>query len=143
VVYIDKIQSPHTLRADLEWGNRVPIHCTSVGKAIAAFLPEKRKRQLIESSDFKSYTTFTRTGRKSLETELESVTINGYAMCNQEYHIGITAIGAPIFNHDGSALYGCSISGPTARMTDERIKTIQKTLKETTHKMSEQLGYSY
>src|SRR3954447_17954153 len=40
VVYVDRLESAHSLRLFTETGRRVPAHCTSSGKVLLAHLPE-------------------------------------------------------------------------------------------------------
>ncbi len=44
VVYIDRLESAHSLRLFTETGRRVPVHCTSSGKVLLAYLPEPELR---------------------------------------------------------------------------------------------------
>ena len=46
IVYIDCVESTARLRAHPLFGIRVPLHCTSLGKAIMACLPEEKKMKL-------------------------------------------------------------------------------------------------
>ena len=121
VIYVDKIQSPHTLRADLALGNRVPVYCTSMGKTIVSVLPENLQKALLSGIEFKAYTPFTITDHQRLRQELEKARQDGFATSNQAFHLGITAIAAPVFNYDHTSTYALSISGPTFRMSEERI----------------------
>jgi len=141
VIYVDKIQSTHTLRADLALGNRVPVYCTSMGKAIVSVMPERQQKALLDAIDFKVYTPFTITDRLQLQKDLDQARQNGFATCNQEFHMGITAIAAPVFNYDNNATYALSVSGPTFRMSEERIVEIQKTVKEATSRLSDRMGH--
>jgi len=45
-VCLSKIESPEILRTDIKIGTKIPAHCTAVGKAILAFLPEGKLTML-------------------------------------------------------------------------------------------------
>jgi len=56
IVYIDCVESTARLRAHPLFGNRVPLHCTSVGKAIMAFLPEEKINKIIHQNGLERFT---------------------------------------------------------------------------------------
>ncbi|MCG6197900.1 IclR family transcriptional regulator, partial [Anoxybacillus sp. LAT_38] len=56
VVYIEKIESPYTIRMYSLIGKRAPVHCTGVGKAIIAYLPEEQVRRIAAQRGLKKFT---------------------------------------------------------------------------------------
>jgi DNA-binding IclR family transcriptional regulator len=74
-------------------------------------------------------------------SHLEKVRLQGYAINAEELVEGMRAIAAPIFNHAGKAIAALSISGPTSRLTLERIGRLVTVLKEACEAISERLGY--
>ena len=139
-VYLDKIQSKQTLRANLELGTRVPVHCTSVGKVMTAFLSEEKRSAVLDATDFQAFTPHTITDRSTLEEEFKLVRENGFSLCHQEYHIGIMAIAAPVFSYEEDRVYSMSISGPTQRMSEEQLLATREDLLGAAARLSEQLG---
>ena len=55
VVYVDKVEGSRPVRMGSMIGNTSPLHCTGVGKAILAFLPERERRELIEKIELKIF----------------------------------------------------------------------------------------
>ena len=49
VVYVDRMESSHSLRLFTETGRRVPVHCTSSGKVLLAYRPEPDREQAVRS----------------------------------------------------------------------------------------------
>ncbi len=47
VVYVERLESSYTLRLFTETGRRVPVHCTSSGKVLLAFLPDARRAAVL------------------------------------------------------------------------------------------------
>ena len=147
VVHLARVESPHPVRAvPSRTGEPHPFHCLSVGKAIAAFLPEAERKLLLSRSPFERFTRYTITRRGDLELELERVRRVGYAVDNEEYYEGIRCLGVPVLGHADSVLGGLSLAGPTSRMTldrlDELAALLGRAATEVATKFSPPLGYS-
>src|SRR5262249_4153546 len=78
------VESPRTLRTPSTVGRRTPLHCTSVGKALLAFLPEDEQAELIKKCELTAYTRHTLTKPARLKAELKLIRQRGYAMDNEE-----------------------------------------------------------
>lgn len=142
VVYIEKLEGNETLRMHSKVGKRAPMHCTSVGKAILANLPLETVLTIIEQKSMPVHTVHTITDKDDLLHELQMVREKGYALDLEENENGITCIAAPIFNHTGKVMAAVSISGPTLRMTDDRLDQLKSRMIQTGLKISNRLGYS-
>src|ERR1035438_7064300 len=59
MIYIDKIEPARSERMITRVGASNPIHCTSVGKAILAFLPEDRAADILRRVRFERFTSRT------------------------------------------------------------------------------------
>lgn len=141
VVYIEKLEGSETLRTHSKVGNRAPMHCTSVGKAILAHLPPTVVMDIIERKGLPAHTEKTITDREVFLQELHTVGENGYALDLEENEIGITCIASPIFDHTGKVIAAVSISGPRMRMTDERLDNLKGKILEAGEQISARLGY--
>lgn len=141
VVYIEKLEGNETLRMHSQVGKRASMHCTSVGKAILSQLPEHKVEEIIEKKGLPAHTEYTITNKEKLLEELKKVRENGYALDLQENEYGITCIAVPIFDHLGKVAAAVSISGPTMRMTNERLEQLKGIMIEMGKKISARLGY--
>jgi DNA-binding IclR family transcriptional regulator len=95
VVYIAKIESKHTLGMSSHIGTRVPMYCTSLGKAILAFNdPELVEAVLVRGTEARTPNTIT--SNEALRAELFTVHSQGFALDNEENELGICCLGAPI-----------------------------------------------
>lgn len=141
VVYIEKLEGNETLRMHSKVGKRAPMHCTSVGKAILAHLPSSVVLEILERRGMAMHTEHTITDKDQFLKELIQVKQKGYALDLEENEKGITCIAAPIFDHLGKVIAAISISGPTMRMTNERMGTLQDRMIEVGKQISVRLGY--
>ena len=64
------------------------MHCTSVGKAILAFLPEERINDIIRRTRFERFTNRTIATAEALRTEIEKTRRRGYAVDDEELEEG-------------------------------------------------------
>ncbi|MDI9454357.1 MAG: IclR family transcriptional regulator [Spirochaetota bacterium] len=140
VLYIDCIESRKRLRTYSVIGVRAQLHCTSVGKAIMAFLPPDEINSIIDSIGFKKYTSNTITDKQSLHKELERIRETGYAIDNMEHENGLRCVGAPIFGNHNEVFASLSVSGPETRVTMEKVEEIAPILLEATHDISRKMG---
>ncbi|MFF2854680.1 IclR family transcriptional regulator [Peribacillus sp. NPDC058002] len=141
VVYIEKLEGNETLRMHSKVGKRAPMHCTSVGKAILAYLPSNVVLNILEQKGMPRHTDKTITNKDDFLQELIQVRIRGYALDLEENEYGITCIAVPIFDHSGKVIAAVSISGPTMRMTDQRIDLLQIQMIQIGKKISTRLGF--
>lgn len=116
VVYIDKVDSPQTVRYVAELGAARPFHCTSSGLAVLAFLPPAQREALVKSIPLEQFTSRTMTDRKQLMKRLVQIEQEGVAVSVQEFNLGAVAIAAPIRDRDGMVKAACALAGPAERM---------------------------
>lgn len=141
VVYIEKLDGNETLRMHSKVGKRAPMHCTSVGKAILAYLPPAVVVDILERKGLPVHTDHTITNREQFLQELVEVRRNGFALDLEENEYGITCIAVPIFDHLGKVVAAVSISGPTMRMTKERLQLLNPRVISIGKQISARLGY--
>ncbi|MEW9669424.1 IclR family transcriptional regulator [Ammoniphilus sp. 3BR4] len=141
VVYIEKLEGNETLRMHSKVGTRAPMHCTSVGKAILAFLPPDEVTKIFEKYDFDKHTPYTITDKEALYDHLIEVRKKGYALDLEENELGITCIATPIFDRTGKVIAAVSVSGPTMRMTPETLEELKNKMMDVSKKISFRLGY--
>jgi DNA-binding IclR family transcriptional regulator len=141
MLYVDKVDSPQSVRMHSVIGTRNPLHCTAMGKAVLAFLPAEECVALLNHITFTPRTSNTITDEKVLLAHLERVRANGFAVDDMENEEGIRCVGAPIFDHTGSVTAAISISGPAYRLSDSRLQELSAVVVETGEAISGKLGY--
>lgn len=141
VLYIDCIESQRRLRTYSVIGIRAPLYCTSVGKAILAFLPETEIRRIIAERGLMAFTENTITNENRLWQEIGHIRTCGYAIDDREHEDHLRCVGAPISNSRGEVFASVSLSGPAERNTMERIESMAPALLEATDEISHRLGY--
>jgi DNA-binding IclR family transcriptional regulator len=139
VVVYQSISSSSVLGVD--WtGSETPIHCTAAGKIYLAHMPERRVRRII-ARDLEALTEYTITDRAVLQRQLEDIVRDGFAFTIDELEIGLVAVGAPIYAIDGHVVAVISVSGPSVRLTRDRLPEIADQVKAAAAEVSQLLGY--
>lgn len=140
IVYIAQEESDRLVRMFTKTGATAPLHCTGGGKTILAFKTEEDRNQILDKLNLESFTANTITDKTKLIEEMEEIRKNGYGTDNEERELGVSCIAAPIFDLNNEVMASISISGPTARFTEENkerwIKDTLKVAKEVTDHLS-------
>jgi DNA-binding IclR family transcriptional regulator len=140
IVHLDKINSTEILRLDVGMGAVAPAYCTGLGKAVLAFLPDDELNDYLASVKWVAMSSKTITNPDRLKTEIEQIRRRGYAIDDEELTLGLRCIAAPILDYAGRPTYALSLSGPTLRMTEEKIDAIQAKLLPLCHRISRRIG---
>lgn len=139
VVIVERDHSPETIIVNL--GLRVDVHCSAEGKVLLAYLPPEEIKRMMNKRPLIQYTVNTITDLNNIMAHLDKVRNQGYAINAEELAEGLRSVAAPVFDHTGRAIAALSISGPTSRLTLERIARLVTVLKEACSAVSARLGY--
>jgi DNA-binding IclR family transcriptional regulator len=140
VLYVEKVESTRSLRMPSQVGRRLPAHCTGVGKALIAFLPEEVVRTLVARRGLPSFTPNTITDPDRLEAELATIRARGYSVDDEEIEEGLVCIGAPVRDHTSHVVAAVSIAGPSSRLRPETIERHAESVVRIAAEMSAALG---
>jgi DNA-binding IclR family transcriptional regulator len=141
VIYIDKIEPARSVRMITRIGASNPIHCTSVDKTILAFLPEERLADLLERTRFERFTHRTIATPEALRAEVEKTRRRGYAIDDEEFEEGLRCIAVPILDAQRLPVAAVSISGPSFRVTAQKLPSIANQLLQCVRGISADMGY--
>lgn len=135
--YVAQAPGRHTMRTFTEVGNRVALHCTGVGKALLAAIAPAHAARLLGTAPLEARTAATLTDPAAVRAELALIRERGYALDEGEMEVGVrcVAVGMP-----GAAPMAVSVSGPAARMTDDRITPVVAALREATARLRDHLA---
>jgi len=129
------------VRVVQEVGARRPIYCTAVGKALAAWLPERELGGIIARTVFEPKTAHTIRTATVFRRELARIRATGFAIDNQEHIQGIRCIATPIRDHSGEVRASLCVLGPTSRLPQRRLMEIRRPLAAVAADLSARLGY--
>jgi IclR family pca regulon transcriptional regulator len=142
IVYVDRIRNRQIVGVILGMGSRLPAQCTSMGKAMLAYLPEDQLKARLNGAVLEACTGNTIVEIDSLQADLAKVRRRGYAVNNQELAIGLRAVAAPIWGEHGEVVAAINISGSTERISRSRLRQeLAPLLVETAAEISQTLGH--
>jgi DNA-binding IclR family transcriptional regulator len=140
VINIDGISSPRMVR-NVGWiGREMLPHCISSGKALLAYLPQQRLDRVLAKGLLR-FTERTITDPILLQEELKRVRQQGYAVAQEELEVGLSAVAAPIWSHERAVVAALSVSGPSFRLSSEKMPELAELTKRAANEISHQLGY--
>ena len=121
VLYLARVPSPHAQDTYFHPGRKVPAHCTALGKALLAALPEDERRARLGRLTLSAHTSGTITDRARLEKHLVEVDLRGFSVDNEEYMIRTHCIGAPVRGTGGELVGAISLSTTLLDMRHEDL----------------------
>ncbi|HLA87374.1 MAG TPA: IclR family transcriptional regulator [Anaerolineales bacterium] len=140
-ICIERIESPHRLRWVARIGERMPYYASASGKVLLSFMPLEQQKAILKSTPLEKLTANTTTDPKVLSQELELIRKHGYAISEGERVEGVSCVAAPIFETAGKIIGAITISGPTARFSEQKIKEYAKLLMRATVQLSTSMGH--
>jgi DNA-binding IclR family transcriptional regulator len=141
VLYIEVIESPHEFRLSSRVGSRRSLHATALGKALAAFLHEKHREQILSGLNFQPLTPKTIMNLVQFRQELERVRQQGFAVDDEETTPGARCVSAPILGADGEAVAAISVSGPVTRVGRDQVDALAAAVIEAAKAISTAMGF--
>jgi DNA-binding IclR family transcriptional regulator len=142
VIYIDKIEPARSVRMITRVGASNPVHCTSVGKAILAFLARGSGRRSGAPHRFERFTHRTIASAEALRAEMEKTRRRGYAVDDEEFEEGLRCIAVPLLDAQRLPVAAVSISGPSFRVTAQKLPSIANHLLQCVRGISADMGYT-
>jgi IclR family transcriptional regulator, KDG regulon repressor len=140
MVYIDKLESPRTVRMSSHIGMRVELYSTSVGKAYLAALPSEECRALVEGLDMQARARNTITDASALYADIQKTRARGYSYDNEENETDIRCFGGAILDRSGQPVGAVSLSIPLYRYDEERARIYVEKVRETVKAISASLA---
>jgi DNA-binding IclR family transcriptional regulator len=140
-VYVDHVIGTKVAKLFTQVGQRVPLHCTAVGKALLAFAPPQERVALSSRMTLTRFTKKTFVTRKALAEELMAVRAAGYAVDREEHEDGVACLAAPVFDSSGRVAAAIGVSGPSGRVLT-LVGVLAKTVQTCAAQASRSLGYS-
>lgn len=140
MLVIDEVLGKHLVGITQYIGTRLPIHATSTGKALLAFLDDDARHELV-TFPLPAFTQQTNITEAAFFAELDAICEDGYALAVGELEEGVVAIGAPVFDHNGNVTAAISMVGPSVRLNREQAHTLAVEVRETALRISHDIGY--
>ena len=141
VIVVDRIQNLNIDLLTHRLGLDIPIHSTSIGKALLAYLPEKEQDRILKSAHLVKFTNGTMVDEKLIKKHLKLTRERGYSTDEGETHRDLNCMAAPIRNGNGEVIAAINLMDEKNRTSPEKLFGFADYLKEKALFISRQLGY--
>jgi DNA-binding IclR family transcriptional regulator len=139
-IYLGQVLSQSIIRGVPPIGSDLGLHCTAVGKVLLSAASHDHIDHLISEYGLPRLTEKTIVNAEHLRRELAEVSEKGYALDNEEAEHGGRCIAAPVRDSSGHTIAAISITGPTSRISLERVGEYAEIVKRVGQQASETLG---
>ncbi len=140
LTYVAEVAPPSVLSAN--WlGRHVPLHATSSGKALLAWLPENELLALLDQP-LTSYTKTTITTQAALRAELAETRRRGYGTCAGELEETLYGVSAPVLDQRGRPFAVVSLWGPRSRVPETRFPELGVLVQEAATEIGQSIRWS-
>ncbi|TCT07459.1 IclR family transcriptional regulator [Paralcaligenes ureilyticus] len=138
--YLDRVETHHLLRLQLEVGTHVPLHCTASGKLMLASMDADHRRQILDRISLERFTPRTLIDRQQLESELANIRQRGLGVDREEFVLGMVAVAVPVLDAQQNVIAAVACHGPTARVSMEFLLGSVPVLQKAAIAMGRALG---
>ncbi|VWX57520.1 IclR family transcriptional regulator [Burkholderiales bacterium 8X] len=141
VVYVDKIDGDHPVRAYSRIGARAPAHAVATGKALLAGQSDEFIRSYAADLDPEGFTGRTVTTPALLIKAMEEIRDKGVAFNTGEWREGVCGIASPIRDSTGKVVAAIGISGPADRLKPAALRKYSPAVVDAASQVSRALGF--
>lgn len=134
-LYIDQEDSPNALSVTSDVGTLSPLHCTALGKVLLTYC----NAPIGDNLD--TYTVRTITDPIDLQHHVETIYNQGYAVDDEEHHPGVRCVAVPVFDFRDRCVAAIGVSGPTSRLTLEKLPHTIETVIQIVDGLNKRLGF--
>lgn len=142
VVHLAVVQPARPIRFDAYAGQREQAHCTGLGKVLLATLSDDELAAVVERHGLPARTTRTLTTLAALREQLAAVRAQGYALDDEESHLGLRCLALPVHDARGRIVASLSVSGLADEFTAEALARFRVACAAAAHELSARLGHA-
>jgi DNA-binding IclR family transcriptional regulator len=129
---------PHTyLTVNVDLLSRGPSYCTAVGKAMLSRMSDAEIEARLDQVEMKPLAPRTIVSMDGLLKDLARARADGYAVDDEEYCLGVRCVAAPVLDGSGRPMAAIGLTGPSVRLTHERIACLGPATKRAAAELAE------
>ena len=140
-IVIEKLDSSQTTVVVRQLGEKVPLYASCTGKSLLSGFDEYELERYLRATDFVKLSSKTITEQDKLRNEVETIKRKGYAITQDEWGDGATAVSSPVRDYTHRVIAAISLSGPTPRM-EKTISEMIQHIQTAANEISTKMGYS-
>jgi len=140
VLFLSQVETHESIRAFFPPGTLSQMHASGIGKVLLAQMDADRLNRVLAGQRLEVFTERTITERDALLEDLTAIRDRGFSVDNEERNLGMRCIAAPVFDINGEAVAGISVSGPTSRISPEDIERLSAPVTEAARELTAAIG---
>lgn len=140
VLFLSQVETHESIRAFFPPGTLSPMHASGIGKALLAQMEADRFNKWFETHPPERFTEHTLLDREALGAAMAGIRESGYAIDGEEKNLGMRCIAAPVFDTNGEAVAGISVSGPTSRVEASAIEELGRAVIDAANELTKAIG---
>ena len=140
VLFVSQVETHASIRAFFPPGSLSPMHASGIGKALLAEMDNSRLTRYLANHTLEAFTPHTITNPARLRKDLTKVQNRGFSVDGEEKNLGMRCIAAPVFDVNGEAVAGISVSGPVSRVGLGDIETLSASVLDAARQLSRAIG---
>lgn len=133
-IRIQAVQSKQSIRRVAPVGAHLPLYAGASSKVLYAFADDEEQRWMRNESPLPKSTK-----PKLFAKEMSEIIRLGYATSIEEREPGAAAVAAPILNRANKLVAALSLSGPSNRLTLEKMRGHSQEIMDTAKRMGKML----
>ncbi|MGH6726876.1 MAG: IclR family transcriptional regulator [Pseudolabrys sp.] len=124
VLYIDRVRAGLTrIGVDIRIGTTIPAHCSAIGQAILAYLPQAELSRLLASQPRSGNFPSKPMTKDEIKRDLADVRTHGYALRDSFFGSGLRILAAPVLDVDKYPVAAVSVAAPAVRMSSKEFRS--------------------
>ncbi len=140
-VFIEKVERVNSIRMYSQIGIKIPLYCSSVGKALLMNLSDDKILEILDRSVWKKFTHTTMEDSQTVLQEIRESRIKGFTVDNEEHEEGIFCVAAPIYDYRGKVIAAISTAGKKKSFLQDDNDEIANKVKESAYLISKRMGF--
>jgi PcaR/PcaU/PobR family beta-ketoadipate pathway transcriptional regulator len=141
IVYIARFTPAQIVNINLQVGSRLPVHCTSMGKALLVDLSQNDLRELLGPGPYEAFTPNTITTLDDLVADVAQVRERDFAISDEELTIGVRSAAALIRRSNEDIVASINVSALSTHISHEKlVERMAPSVVRTAKRISSALG---
>lgn len=139
-INVDQVWGSASVMSHNWIGRSTPLHATSSGKVLLAYMKADTRDEAL-AAPLESFTEYTIVGHEQLRQNLKEVYEIGVSYSMEEFEVGLNAVAAAIHSYEGAIVAALSASGPSYRLTEDRMEDVGQSVLNAAGEISTRMGY--
>lgn len=140
VLFLSQVETHASIRAFFPPGTLSQMHASGIGKALLAHMEAGRRNRLLSREQLTEFTEHTIIDVDALLEDLLAIRERGHSVDDEERNVGMRCIAAPVFDFNGEAVAGISVSGPASRVSREETERLARSVTSAARELTLAIG---